>query len=123
LLEQVREACGIRKAVIPAHLYDDQVYDKWGNPTRGPHARPHDGQVARWNARRDHVTPARRLAAWTDAVRNLSTNFNERPEARAMVSSSDTGKMRRSGGAGPWRRDITRTPPGASRDATRGIAL
>ena len=30
-VEQVREACGIRKAVIPSHLYDDQVYDKSGN--------------------------------------------------------------------------------------------
>lgn len=31
-LEQVREACGIKKIVIPPHLYKDQFYDKWGNP-------------------------------------------------------------------------------------------
>jgi hypothetical protein len=30
-VEAVREACGITKAVIPHHLYDDEVYDKWGN--------------------------------------------------------------------------------------------
>lgn len=31
-VEQVREACGIKKIVLPPHLYADQVYDKWGNP-------------------------------------------------------------------------------------------
>ncbi len=31
-VEEVREACGITKAVIPPHLYSDQIYDKWGNP-------------------------------------------------------------------------------------------
>jgi hypothetical protein len=31
-VEEVREACGIRQALIPPHLYDDLVYDKWGNP-------------------------------------------------------------------------------------------
>ncbi len=31
-LDVVREACGITKKVIPPHLYDDQEYDKWGNP-------------------------------------------------------------------------------------------
>ncbi len=31
-VEAVREACGISQAVIPPHLYRDQVYDKWGNP-------------------------------------------------------------------------------------------
>lgn len=31
-LDVVREACGITKKIIPAHLYDDQEYDKWGNP-------------------------------------------------------------------------------------------
>lgn len=30
-VEQVREAAKILKPVIPSHLYDDQVYDKWGN--------------------------------------------------------------------------------------------
>ncbi len=30
-VEQVREACGISKYVIPEHLYTDQAYDKWGN--------------------------------------------------------------------------------------------
>lgn len=33
-VEAVREACGIAKAVIPPHLYDDQQYDKWGNPVQ-----------------------------------------------------------------------------------------
>lgn len=28
----VRIACGILKPIIPPHLYDDHVYDKWGNP-------------------------------------------------------------------------------------------
>ena len=31
-LEEVREACGITKPVIPPHLYMDHQYDKWGNP-------------------------------------------------------------------------------------------
>ncbi len=31
-VEQVREACGITKPIIPPHMYEDQVYDKWGNP-------------------------------------------------------------------------------------------
>ena len=31
-VEQVREACGIKKIVVPQHLYSDQQYDKWGNP-------------------------------------------------------------------------------------------
>lgn len=30
-VEQVREACGITKPIIPDDLYDDQAYDKWGN--------------------------------------------------------------------------------------------
>lgn len=30
-VEEVREACGITKKVIPDHMYDDHVYDKWGN--------------------------------------------------------------------------------------------
>lgn len=30
-VEDVREACGITKWTIPDHLYDDHVYDKWGN--------------------------------------------------------------------------------------------
>lgn len=31
-VELVREKCGITKIVVPAHLYRDQNYDKWGNP-------------------------------------------------------------------------------------------
>lgn len=31
-VEDVRIACGITKPVIPEHLYDDIIYDKWGNP-------------------------------------------------------------------------------------------
>lgn len=30
-VEDVREACGITKPVIPDHFYDDHIYDKWGN--------------------------------------------------------------------------------------------
>ncbi len=30
-VEQIREHAGIVKFAIPEHLYDDQVYDKWGN--------------------------------------------------------------------------------------------
>lgn len=30
-VEQVREACGITHKVLPEHLYDDHIYDKWGN--------------------------------------------------------------------------------------------
>jgi hypothetical protein len=30
-VEEVREAAGIKKPVLPPHFYDDQVYDKWGN--------------------------------------------------------------------------------------------
>ncbi|WP_411823413.1 RNA ligase family protein [Leptospira sp. 'Mane'] len=31
-VEDVRIACGITKPILPEHLYDDQSYDKWGNP-------------------------------------------------------------------------------------------
>lgn len=30
-VEEVREAAGIQRKVVPEHLYDDVVYDKWGN--------------------------------------------------------------------------------------------
>ncbi len=30
-VEQVREKCRITKIIIPDHLYEDQIYDKWGN--------------------------------------------------------------------------------------------
>ncbi len=30
-VEEIREACGIMKKIIPPHMYDDQIYDKWGN--------------------------------------------------------------------------------------------
>ncbi len=29
--EELRTLAGILKPIIPSHLYDDQVYDKWGN--------------------------------------------------------------------------------------------
>ena len=29
--EDIREAAGITKVILPAHLYDDARYDKWGN--------------------------------------------------------------------------------------------
>lgn len=31
-VEDVRSAAGITKIVVPPHLYDDHIYDKWGNP-------------------------------------------------------------------------------------------
>lgn len=31
-VEDVRRACGITKIHLPPHLYEDQPYDKWGNP-------------------------------------------------------------------------------------------
>jgi hypothetical protein len=31
-VEDVRYAAGIKKVWVPPHLYDDHVYDKWGNP-------------------------------------------------------------------------------------------
>lgn len=31
-VEDVRQAAGITRKVIPDHLYHDQAYDKWGNP-------------------------------------------------------------------------------------------
>lgn len=31
-VEDVRFACGITKIIVPPHLYDDHIYDKWGNP-------------------------------------------------------------------------------------------
>lgn len=30
--ELIRECAGIKKVVLPEHLYPDQIYDKWGNP-------------------------------------------------------------------------------------------
>lgn len=29
--EKIRSACGIRKVILPDHLYEDNTYDKWGN--------------------------------------------------------------------------------------------
>lgn len=31
-VEEIREAAGITSRVLPPHLYQDQRYDKWGNP-------------------------------------------------------------------------------------------
>lgn len=31
-VEEVRRAAGITRIHLPPHLYDDHVYDKWGNP-------------------------------------------------------------------------------------------
>lgn len=30
-VEEVRDACGITKIIVPEHLYADHKYDKWGN--------------------------------------------------------------------------------------------
>lgn len=30
-VEEIREACGIKKKIIPPHLYNDVIYDKWAN--------------------------------------------------------------------------------------------
>ena len=30
-VEDIREYAGIKKAIVPEHMYDDVVYDKWGN--------------------------------------------------------------------------------------------
>lgn len=30
-VEEVRQACGIKKIVLPDHMYTDHIYDKWGN--------------------------------------------------------------------------------------------
>jgi hypothetical protein len=30
--EEVRDACGITRVVLPEHLYEDQPYTKWGDP-------------------------------------------------------------------------------------------
>ena len=42
-VEKVREAAGITQVIVPDTMYDDTIYDKWGNPvlgngmrTRGP---------------------------------------------------------------------------------------
>jgi hypothetical protein len=32
--KEVREKAGIKYVVLPEHLYDDQEYDKWGNPVQ-----------------------------------------------------------------------------------------
>lgn len=36
-VEQIRQACGVPESrkVLPPHLYEDQPYDKWGNPIMG----------------------------------------------------------------------------------------
>lgn len=31
-VEEIREAAGITKKIVPPHFYDDHIYDKWGNP-------------------------------------------------------------------------------------------
>lgn len=31
-VEDIREAAGIKRKVVPDHFYDDHIYDKWGNP-------------------------------------------------------------------------------------------
>jgi hypothetical protein len=33
-VEEVREAAGITKVVVPPHMYPDETYDKWGNTVR-----------------------------------------------------------------------------------------
>lgn len=30
--DEIRNACGIEKIILPEHFYVDQEYDKWGNP-------------------------------------------------------------------------------------------
>lgn len=30
--DELRERCGIKTIVLPEHFYEDQAYDKWGNP-------------------------------------------------------------------------------------------
>ncbi len=30
--DELREYCGIKEVLLPEHLYQDQPYDKWGNP-------------------------------------------------------------------------------------------
>jgi len=34
-VEDVRGAAGITRILVPPHLYDDSIYDKWGNPVLG----------------------------------------------------------------------------------------
>lgn len=43
--EQIREAAGIKCVLLPPHLYDDQPYDKWGNPVL-PNGRRLKGELA-----------------------------------------------------------------------------
>ena len=40
-VESVREACGLSNVTpcLPPHMYDDAVYDKWGNIVLGPSRR------------------------------------------------------------------------------------
>ena len=33
-VEDLRQAAGIATAILPSHLYEDEVYDKWGNAIR-----------------------------------------------------------------------------------------
>jgi len=49
-VEELRQACGIRRAHLPPHLYADHRYDKWGNPILEDGSRLrgelfHDGSV------------------------------------------------------------------------------
>lgn len=43
--DSIREAAGIARTILPPHLYDDQPYDKWGNPIL-PNGRRLKGELA-----------------------------------------------------------------------------
>ena len=53
-VEDVRNAAGITKILVPPHLYDDHVYDKWGNPVHDRENRTNILQGG-WRHARDRV--------------------------------------------------------------------
>lgn len=72
-VEEIRDACGIRRAVLPDHLYDDQAYTKWGDPIMGNGQRI-KGELFWDESVQKILGQGRVLNLYTDLVRAPRTN-------------------------------------------------
>lgn len=72
-VDQVRDACGITKPVIPPHLYDDLVYDKWGN-TILPNGQRTKGELFNDSSVQKVLREGRVLDLFTDFVKYPRTS-------------------------------------------------
>jgi hypothetical protein len=67
-VDEVRAACGIRRALLPPHLYADQAYDKWGNPVL-PDGRRLRGELFHDPSVQKALAEGRVLHLFTDRVK------------------------------------------------------